>query len=346
MSSCRFLVVNGVVSRTSDVPPVSHFLENHPGAYTTTRTHTNASYLLFWERHLRRLAESARILYESRPELLFASLVTRVPSSLSLSLWEPTIRSLVNNSLTEVLPIALEERNYGEELAVTALVGGNYTKLNEEDGRDEEERIFSLLDVYVHVSIYVPPAFGVRTNAAQLAVVGRGRDVAKAKFSDWVRLRKCLDKLRSPWATEVLLSNDGDRILEGCVTNFFVVCRSESKDGTRKDLLDHKSFCSFEVQTAPVNDGLLPGIIRQLVLEICSSKGIPFREVAPSWSERELWEEAFVTNSLRLVQHVEAIRVPSSWELLESKTWEELSWEEKRFKEGPGIITAEIQVNK
>lgn len=39
------------------------------------------------------------------------------------------------------------------------------------------------------------------------------------------RLRKPLEKLRPPFATELLLSNDGDRILEGCLTNFFVVCR-------------------------------------------------------------------------------------------------------------------------
>lgn len=37
------------------------------------------------------------------------------------------------------------------------------------------------------------------------------------------RLRKPLEKLRPPSVTELLLSNDGERILEGCLTNFFVV---------------------------------------------------------------------------------------------------------------------------
>ena len=37
-----------------------------------------------------------------------------------------------------------------------------------------------------------------------------------------------LEKLRPPSVTELLLSNDGDRILEGCVTNFFVICRKVS----------------------------------------------------------------------------------------------------------------------
>ncbi|PNX66713.1 class IV aminotransferase, partial [Trifolium pratense] len=39
------------------------------------------------------------------------------------------------------------------------------------------------------------------------------------------RIRKTLEKLRPPSVTELLLSHDGNQILEGCVTNFFVVCR-------------------------------------------------------------------------------------------------------------------------
>lgn len=42
------------------------------------------------------------------------------------------------------------------------------------------------------------------------------------------RLRKPLEKLRPFSVTELLLSNDGDQMLEGCVTNFFVVCRKVS----------------------------------------------------------------------------------------------------------------------
>ena len=41
------------------------------------------------------------------------------------------------------------------------------------------------------------------------------------------RLRKDLEKLSPPSTTELLLSNNGDHILEGCLTNFFVVCGKE-----------------------------------------------------------------------------------------------------------------------
>ena len=42
------------------------------------------------------------------------------------------------------------------------------------------------------------------------------------------RLRKPLEKWSPSSVTELLLSNDGDQILEGCRTNFFVVCQKVS----------------------------------------------------------------------------------------------------------------------
>ncbi|GLT88915.1 hypothetical protein SLE2022_069220 [Rubroshorea leprosula] len=347
MSSSNFLFSNGVILHPSDAPPVSTFLESHPGAYTTTRTHNNASFLLFWDRHLQRLANSARILFESKPEFLFESSKSSfsLPSlpATSSSKWDSTVRSLVNDALSEVVPVALGEKRVGEEWAVTTLVTGNLEKLKEIDcvGGDG---FSALLDVRVHVQPYVLPAFGFGVNGAHLAVVGRGRDVAAAKYSNWVRLRKGLEKLRPPSVTELLLSNDGDQLLEGSITNFFVVCRKDKSESKGNDLHDHGGAYSVEVQTAPIGDGgVLKGVIRQLVIEVCLSKGIPVREVAPSWAKRELWEEAFITSSLRVLQHVETVKVPSFWESLESKSWGEISWNEKRFKEGPGMITKIIQ---
>ncbi|XP_028122299.1 uncharacterized protein LOC114319475 isoform X2 [Camellia sinensis] len=339
MSSNRFLFINGVVSPSSDTPSVSTFLESHQGAYTTTRTHNNASLILFWERHLRRLSNSATILFDSNPKLLFKpgnSMDSFSSPFTRSSRWESVIQSLVNDSMRKVLPVALKERKSGEELSITSLVSGNWEKVSEiEDGDEEEEMISRGFDVYVHVGMYVPRLFGIRENGAHLAVVGRGRDVANAKYTDWVRLRKSLEKLRPPSATELLLSNNGDQILEGCVTNVFVVCRKEhndnSDDARRRGMHDYSTY-PFEIQTAPIRDGVLPGVIRQVIIDICLSNGIPLREVAPSWSKHESWEEAFITSSLRLLQHVETIQAPSSWKLLESKSWKDVTWEEKQFK--------------
>ncbi|XP_023733204.1 uncharacterized protein LOC111880899 isoform X2 [Lactuca sativa] len=334
MSDPVFLFVNGVASPTS-APPVSTLLESHPGAYTTFRTHNNGLEFLFWERHLRRLSTSTNILFNSCPNLLFRPGINLTPVSLqqmkSLE-WDSLIPSFVNNSMTKAIPAALKQRKPGTELAFTALVSGNLEKLipNEKIGEEEIHRVFSL---HLHVSLYTPPVFGVRTDGAHLALVGHGRDTANAKYSDWVRMRKPLEKLRPPSATELLLSNDGDHILEGCLTNFFVICRKDSiKDGY-----------SLELQTAPISDGVLPGVVREVIIEVCLGIGIPIREVAPSWSKHHLWEEAFITNSLRVLQHVETIRVPGSWNSLSSKTWKDVMWKEKLFQECPGSITAVIQ---
>ncbi|MBA0666285.1 hypothetical protein Goklo_002715, partial [Gossypium klotzschianum] len=315
MSSMRFLYSNGVVSCSPDAPPITTFLESLPGSYTTTRTHENGTTLLFWERHLKRLSNSTRILLNSNPELMFKankkSPLLFSPFSVTSSLkWESRIRSLVSNSLNQVLPIALKERSNGEELAVTALV----------------------LDLHVHIGSYIPPVFGIEESGAHLALLGRGRDFADAKYSDWVRLRKPLEKLKPPSVTELLLSNDGDRILEGCITNFFVICQRDKSEAEGKYLDDYNNVNSVEVQTAPISDGVLPGVIRQLVIEVCHSKGIPVCEVAPSWEKHRLWEEAFVTNSLRVLQHVETIKVSQPWESLDSKSFEGISWIEKKFQ--------------
>lgn len=294
---------------------------------------------------MKRLAESIRILSNSTRGLLFKpnNVILSLPQlPVTSPMWELAVRALVNDSMNKVLPIVMKERSDREELSVTTLVSGNSERLSG-IGNVDVERVCEALDVYVYVGSYVPLAFGDRENSARLAVVGHGRDVANAKYSDWVRLRKPLEKWSPSSVTELLLSNDGDQILEGCRTNFFIVCRKDSDEAKGNYLHDHNSTCCFELQTAPISDGVLPGIIRQIVIEVCLSKGISFREVAPSWSEHETWEEAFITNSLRLLQHVETIQVPSSWESLHSTTWEEISWEEKQFKDGPGMITAIIQ---
>lgn len=287
---------------------------------------------------MNRLCDSVRILSNSYPKLLFGD---ERPSDLSRSFWESELRCLANDSVSKVLPIAMEELSEGEELSITALATGNLGKLS---GIEKcREQAGNVLDVHVHVGFFVPLVFGIRENGANLAVVGRGREAAEAKYSDWVSLRKPLEKLRPPSVTELLLSNDGDRLLEGSVSNFFVVCRKEKGEAKEMCVDEKESEDCFEVQTAPLREGVLPGIIRQLVIEVCLTKGIPFREVAPLWSEHEMWEEAFITNSLRILQHVETLSIPNSWDSLHSKSWKEISWNNKHFEKCPGTITRTIQ---
>ncbi|GJM91801.1 hypothetical protein PR202_ga08213 [Eleusine coracana subsp. coracana] len=125
------------------------------------------------------------------------------------------------------------------DLAVTALVRGGGSG----DG----------LDVFVHEAVYAPPVFGEA--GTRVAVTGRGRDAAAAK------MRKGMERMRPPGVTELLLTNDGDHILEGSVTNFFVVCLKDEHHGDEPPSLQTLAQ-KFEVQTAPISDGVLPGIIR------------------------------------------------------------------------------------
>ncbi|KAH0693327.1 hypothetical protein KY285_020424 [Solanum tuberosum] len=341
-SNCRFLLKNGLILNLAENPSVTTLLEAHQGAYTTTRTHSDGSLLLFWERHMSRLSNSLRILLNSNPELLFNSEACRVPFffvSTKPTMWDSLVQSLVDDSMRKALPLVLDKRRSGEELAITCLVSGNVDSLEE-----LEEKFSTAFDVYVHVGSYVPPLFGIHQNGARLAVVGRGRRVANAKYSDWVRQRKQLEKLRPPYVNELLLSNNGDQILEGCLTNLFVVCHKDvNGDYHKSSQRDNESTVSIELQTAPIRDGVLPGVVRQVILDICSRNKIPVREIAPSWSEREMWSEAFITSSLRLLQHVEVIQAPSSWESLDTQTWTDVTWEEKQFENAPGRITAFIQ---
>ena len=115
-------------------------------------------------------------------------------------------RALVNDSMSKVLPIAMKERRSdGEELSVTTLVSGNIERLSGIGNVDDDDgRVCQALDVYVYVGGYVVPAFGVRGNGARLAVVGRGRDVANAKYSDWVR-SVCMFLLRERKEIYVIL---------------------------------------------------------------------------------------------------------------------------------------------
>lgn len=137
---------------------------------------------------MKRLCDSIRILSNSNPQLFFdhQESAQSIPFPfLSLKCPESTVWEIVNDSMKKLWPIVLKERNTGEEFSVTTLVSGNSEKMNNE--KWGSELVAEALDVYVYIGSYVPPKFGIAGNGANLAVVGRGRDVAKAKYSDWVR---------------------------------------------------------------------------------------------------------------------------------------------------------------
>ncbi|XP_024515125.1 uncharacterized protein LOC9653006 isoform X1 [Selaginella moellendorffii] len=289
----RLLVSDGAV-QPLDPGHAASFLKTKPqGAYTTTRTVDGASCLLLWERHLARLAQSLHIMRKKAID-------------------QRALTKLVNPSLYAGLEEALARRSDEEELVVTVLA------CNKDEGP---------LQISVHITGLVPAS----TVPAQVSVMGPSRETPLAKSSQWVRTRQVLEQCMPKSTAEVILSNDGRHLLEGLVTNFFVVL-STVGEGSR-----------CVVQTAALGNGVLPGTVRQLVIEICSEKNIPVLEGSPSWDERYLWKEAFVTSSVRLIQPVSEIQMPMPWNAsFDPAQWNPNHWDTLSLK-APGSVTKILQ---
>jgi branched-subunit amino acid aminotransferase/4-amino-4-deoxychorismate lyase len=89
-------------------------------------------------------------------------------------------------------------------------------------------------------------------------VCGPGRTSPRAKDSAWCEQRKVIERGRDPGAAEALLFNDNGEVLEGLISNFFVV--------------DHAGI----VYSAPA-DVCLPGHMRDVVLEVTISRAARHR---------------------------------------------------------------------
>jgi branched-subunit amino acid aminotransferase/4-amino-4-deoxychorismate lyase len=121
-------------------------------------------------------------------------------------------------------------------------------------------------------------------------------------------------------AVEVLLCTRGGHVLEGLVTNLFVVA------GTADAPV---------VWTAGMQDGVVWGTVRAQVLHACHQLGIPVREEAPDMARRHEWREAFVTNGLRVVQPLSSIACGQG-NAFGHQPWELL------FPAAPGPVTSAI----
>jgi hypothetical protein len=181
--------------------------------------------------------------------------------------------------------------------------------------------------VYTTVLGSVPPAPTANGHAMSVAcIVGPPRARPGIKDIAWIRDRKDLEE-RGKRATEalgygipsdVLLCTEGGDLLEGLITNLFVVVEVEVEvedaEGVRgshvnsndNDNDDGSQTGQYKLQTAPEGT-VLPGIARRKVIEACRELGIPVDLTCPSLSERHLWREAFLTNSIRQIQSLDRI---------------------------------------
>ncbi|CAK9270376.1 unnamed protein product [Sphagnum jensenii] len=324
-------VQRGLVDEVTDVerPGAGAFLSSSPkGAYTVTRSNNDGSTIFLWRRHMQRLVQSMMLLAEAMP-----SKFPEPPASIS------TLEHLIFPSLQAGLCRALELRKPAEEISISILA-----YRNEEFESCCKKKLECEWEIGVHLSRYLPRPL---STAVDTAIMGPSRELPLAKFSLWVDTRRFLEKSKPLSVSEIILSDDGDLLLEGSVTNFFVVAESRaySKDCNYDERRDSRNqWEGIEVQTAALKDGVLPGVIRQLVIEVCRLEGIPILEVAPSWESRHTWREAFVTSSLRLVQPVASIQRPIAWDLTRSSdAWKTCEWTCHSLDTSLGSVTQRIQ---
>jgi branched-chain amino acid aminotransferase len=89
-------------------------------------------------------------------------------------------------------------------------------------------------------------------------------------------------------AAEAILLNDMGEVAEGASSNIFVV-----KDGA--------------VSTPPLGAGILPGITRRLVLDLCRELGIPASEQTLSAADLFAADEVFITSTTKEAAPVRTI---------------------------------------
>ena len=118
-----------------------------------------------------------------------------------------------------------------------------------------------------------------------VALGGPPRHNAIVKDTKWIHDRK--DIVDESAEDTLLLGNDETVILEGSQTNFFAVLPS----GT--------------IYTA--GSGVLEGTVRAAVIDACNALKIPLLVDAPKVSEIELFTEAFLASTSRLVMSIDKI---------------------------------------
>jgi branched-chain amino acid aminotransferase len=132
-----------------------------------------------------------------------------------------------------------------------------------------------------------PPSRLMYETGVAVAIVSVTRNSPQAidpaiKSGNYLNSVLALGEARRRQAYEAILCSGDGSIAEGASSNVFIV-----KDG--------------EVRTPGLEVGILAGITRAQVLDLCRVHGIPHREVRLSPDELRAADEAFITSATRLV---------------------------------------------
>jgi branched-subunit amino acid aminotransferase/4-amino-4-deoxychorismate lyase len=144
--------------------------------------------------------------------------------------------------------------------------------------------------------------------------------VAQAKHCKWALQRQPLEQLKQQAGVdEVLLSDSSGALLEGLVSNFFVIadeaalqqvpsqtsaaagvaeasqCESRSEAGSTSSS-SNSSTAGLVLLTAGPAHAALPGIAQARVLQACQQLQLKVLQQPARPEQQHAWREAFLTN--------------------------------------------------
>mmetsp|Transcript_2666 Transcript_2666/g.3604 ORF Transcript_2666/g.3604 Transcript_2666/m.3604 type:complete len:332 (+) Transcript_2666:68-1063(+) len=259
-----------------DKPSPALFLKSLPdGAYTCARAHCQITEgnctglakeneqekaeqsVLLKDFHIQRLLESFNRLFPSKRNLVGPSILSSFIDHLLLKHW------------------GLHKASCKQTFFLTVLVyaAGNSLTLS------GHLMTPSIADTYC-----VPLVLITKLQTSNQNRIGLG---APAKSSVWIQERTPLEGLKntcSPSASEIIMTDsDGISLLEGLITNVFVVINGV-------------------VYTAGSN--VLEGHMRYLVLQICKRLNVPLLLTSPKLTSIDDWDEMFLTSTTKPVCQV------------------------------------------
>lgn len=263
------------------LPPSAPALAHGHGLFTTIAC--RSGHPMFLDRHLRRLAGSARAL--------------RIP-------WTHT-EAAVRGGIRELLARAgLQDAAARLQLLLL-----------------DDDASLAVLSVSPPPAAPDPPV-PVRIGLAAPRFRGP-RTLAEHKTLNYLQSRLALAEGMARGLAEVLFALPEGTILEGTRSSVFLV-----RDG--------------RVVTPPLHLPILPGVTRELIVEVASGLGVPVEERTFGLSELEKADEIFITGSVRGVRPVAAVEnrnvpaAPGNITISMQKGYGELSrLELQRAKTGP-----------
>eukprot|EP00730_Choanoeca_flexa_P003127 TRINITY_DN11298_c0_g1_i11.p1 TRINITY_DN11298_c0_g1~~TRINITY_DN11298_c0_g1_i11.p1 ORF type:complete len:385 (+),score=46.27 TRINITY_DN11298_c0_g1_i11:1022-2176(+) len=277
------LLIN--LKRIANVPLKKEWLaQSVAGPYTTMRT-IDGNRIVELNMHIHRLVTSVGSLLTQIRE-------NRDPFHRELPALEAEGTLTDTDRFTSVFKqhvrAALEEFHNTtppwSETRITVLVNWGHMYYNNKRNDIVDETAGFNMGVYVEEL----PALPKPPVDVMLRLAPSSMNTAEGKDSKWIEQRKYLEDEKGDCNEVVLLDSKG-RALEGTQTNFLAVVDGVLRTASAKEVL--------------------PGTIRNIVLDVCHQQGIPIKEEAPTVAELHRWSGACVMSTSRLALPIQKLVV-------------------------------------